>query len=566
MIRSFLRWVREHFALLFVAVVFAWSGVAIFSYRRAEAPPGVKIVLRLGHWQLEAGVRDAFERLAADYRKIHPEVQIVQDAVPEGTYGQWMTTQLMGGTAPDIMEVGLGLPYNILLGYFNRYFLPLNAYVNQPNPYNRGTDLEHVPWRQTYKDGMRNSYIEEMQAHMTVPLSQFGIRIFYNRDLLRKLTGLEQVPRDYRGFLAVCEKIGDCRDARGRPYVPITGSAYHVGFWDGFMCEPLTFGAVRRADFNRDGAVGNDELFAAFQTGRIGFDFPPFEAKFRMLRQLTAHFQPGFTGLGRDEAVFLFAQQRAVFITTGTWDAGSLIEQAKGVFDVGVMDFPMPGNDDPEFGAIVEGPVYERPSAGFPFAITRTCRHPEAALDFMQFVASRAGNEKLNRIIGWIPAIRGAAVPALVAQFEPHLEGVFGAMPMTLGGETIIKWQQLYALYQVNQISYTNLAERFLPFYLKQGPRELDEAWRNRRRAVVREEQVVMPVRVRCLRDPTPASWVRYRQLTTGRLLLRDLHEAIVRQRLEAGAAEAGAPAPYDFSPAVRARVRARLLAEEGRR
>jgi raffinose/stachyose/melibiose transport system substrate-binding protein len=72
--------------------------------------------------------------MARLYREKHPNVIIVQDAIPEGTYGQWVSTQLMGGTAPDIMQVGAMLPDNIWLSYYNRYFAPLTRYVNAPNP------------------------------------------------------------------------------------------------------------------------------------------------------------------------------------------------------------------------------------------------------------------------------------------------------------------------------------------------------------------------------------------------------------------------------------------------
>jgi raffinose/stachyose/melibiose transport system substrate-binding protein len=556
---------RRHFALLFVIAVFLWSVLAIVSHRKAGVPPGAKIQLRIGHWQLEAGVREAFDRMAADYRKMHPEVSIVQDAIPEGTYGTWLTTQLMGGTAPDMLEIGM-LYYNVQLGYLSRYFLPLTSYVNEPNPYNRGTPLEGVPWRKTYRDGMRGSYVDELQQYMTVPLAQFGIRVFYNKDLLRKLTGLAEAPRDYRAFIQACETIRGRADQQGRPYTPITSSGYHAAMWDGFMCAPLTYGAVRCVDFNRDGAVGSDELFAGLKTGRIGFDFPPFEARFRMLRELTAQFQPGFTGLGRDEAVFLFAQQRAVFITTGTWDAGSLVEQARGVFEVGIMDFPAPARDDPEFGAIVQGPVYERPSAAFPFAITRTCRHPEVALDFLRFLGSRGGNEELNRIIGWIPAIEGASVSPLVKAFEPHLEGVFGAMPVEgLGGETGIKWQQQFALFQVNQIGYEQLVAEFQPFYLARGTEELTEMQRNRRRAVAGDEQFVAGLRARALAEVGTNAvplWMKYRGMANGRLIGRNLGAALLQQRLEEGVVT-NAVGPYEFSPDVVARVRARLAAKD---
>lgn len=567
MMRTLGNWLRAHFAVLFVAGVYLWSAAAILSYRRAQTPPGVDIVLRIGHWQLEPGVRDGFNHMAEEYHRLHPNVSIVQDAIPEGTYGQWMTTQLMGGTAPDIIEVGM-LQYNIILGYHSRYFLPLTASVNQPNPYNRGTDLEDSPWRKTYKDGMRGSYVEELQEYMTVTLSQFGCRIFYNKNLLKQLTGLDEAPRNYRAFLAICKQIKAQRDAAGRPYTPITSSNYHMGMWESFMCDPATYAAVRRVDFNRDGAVGNDELFVGFKTGRIGFDFPPYAAKYRIMRQLTDQFQPGFTGLGRDEAVFLFAQQRAVFISTGTWDAGSLQEQARGLFEIGIMDFPLPQRDDPEFGKIIEGPVYERPAAGFPFAITRTSKHPEVALDFLRFLGSRPGNQELNRIIGWIPAITGTTMSPLLQAFEPHLEGVYGALPLTLGGETIIKWQQLAALFQVHQINYAEMTADFTPFYLKKGVEEFTEMQRNRRRAVAGEEQFLAGYLARAMTETgarATSLWIKYRQLTAKRLITRDLGAALLQQKLDAGGGT-NVVAPYAFSPEVIARVRVRLAEQDKER
>ncbi len=559
---------KTSFPLLVIAGAFLWSVVVITTYRRQQSPPGTTVELRLGHWQLETGVREAFDKLAAEYTKLHPGVHIIQDAVPEGAYGQWMVTQLMGGTAPDILETGNGVPYNVLLGFYSRYFIPLTAYVKQPNPYNQGTALSNTVWRSTFKDAMRSGYIEELQEYMTVPLSQFGVRIFYNKTLLKKLTGLNEAPRNFQAFIAACERIKSCQDEKGRPYTPIAASGYHMFMWDGFLSDPLTFGAVRRLDFNRDGAVGNDELFIGFKTDRVNADFPPFKAKFRMTRELTQQCQPGFTGLGRDEAVFLFAQQRAVFISTGTWDAGSLLEQAKGSFEVGIMAFPFPAKDDPMFGSVAEGPAYERMQfQGFPFAITRTSKHPEVALDFLMFLSSQRNNEELNRIIGWIPSISGASLPPFLKAFEPVLEGVFGAMPITLGGETIIKWSQVYSLFQVGQIGYEALMAEFVPFYLNKGVVEYEEMQRSRRRGVAGDEQFMAGMRSQALLAPDAESleeWNRYRRLTSDRLLTRDLGPVLMEKQLNAGRMP-NATAPYDFSPEVIARVQARLKEKERR-
>jgi ABC-type glycerol-3-phosphate transport system substrate-binding protein len=55
-----------------------------------------------------------------------------------------------------------------------------------------------------------------------------------------------------------------------------------------------------------------------------------------------------------------------------------------------------------------------------PFAITRTSPHFEQALDFLRFMAGQEQNEKLNRIIGWMPSVKGT-------ELDPALEGVRAA-------------------------------------------------------------------------------------------------------------------------------------------
>ncbi|HEY5742957.1 MAG TPA: hypothetical protein VIS99_10490, partial [Terrimicrobiaceae bacterium] len=183
-------------ALPWVAIlaVFSWAAATI-AMRRSEETPGNGVTIRLAHWQLEAGVRDGLAQAAAEYQKLHPSVRIIQEAIPEATYGQWMSTQLMGGTAPDIVQAGL-VEGHLMTAFFLRYFVPLSRYVTRPNPYNKGTDLEHVPLIRTFKDGMRRSFIDETQEFMTVPLALTGIRLFYNKPLLKKLTGLDQAPND----------------------------------------------------------------------------------------------------------------------------------------------------------------------------------------------------------------------------------------------------------------------------------------------------------------------------------------------------------------------------------
>ena len=327
------------------------------------------------------------------------------------------------------------------------------------------------------------------------------------------------------------------------------------------MMDPLTYPAVRIADFNRDGFVGKDELFVAFKTDRLGLNYKPFAARYKMLREVTDHFQTGFTGLTRDEAVFLFAQQKAVFMSTGTWDAKSLQEQARGSFEVGVMDFPLPARDDPYYGDVIEGPLYEKPEAHFPFGITRTSKHPEVALDFLLFLASQRYNEKLNDIIGWIPSVRGTKMDPVLEAFEPHLKGVYGTLDLNLGGETWIKYWQLYSLYQINQLSFEDLVDQFEPFFKEQGEVDYLEQQRDWRRGMHVNEQLIASVRGMGLiseGEDQVSTMVKYRALTTSRQLWPEIDRSRQLRLLEQGPAQ-DSVGPYEYSEEVLQRVRERL-------
>jgi ABC-type glycerol-3-phosphate transport system substrate-binding protein len=514
--RSKLPWVA-------IFAVFCWSVVTIATRRKEEAPANA-ITIRLAHWQLEAGVRDGLAEAAQAYEKLHPDVRIVQEAIPEATYGQWMSTQLMGGTAPDIVQAGM-VEGHLMTAFFTRYFVPLSRFVTRPNPYNAGTDLQKTPLIRTFKDGMRRSFIDETQEFMTIPLALTGVRLFYNKPLLKKLTGLDEAPRDYRVFLEVCETIRARKQPNGQPYVAIAGSRFHYNRWDESLIKPLTYLAAREIDFNRDGRFSKEEMFLGFASGKISFANPAYKASFRMVREITAEFPSGWSGLTRDEALFNFAQQKAVFLATGTYEAEGIREQAAGKFDLGLIDFPLPAKSDPEFGSIVQGPRYENPEGSMPMAVTRTSKHPEVAVDFLLYLASREENEKFNKRLKWIPIVIGAEIDPYIKPFEPTLEGVFPAFDPTIGGESFIKWSQLFSLYQINQISYEEMAAEFTRFFTTRGLEDFREFLRNRRRSQIQDEQLAVGLRSSAQLKKgkeAEADWIKYRNVVVTRQLAAD--------------------------------------------
>ena len=253
-----------------------------------------------------------------------------------------------------------------------------------------------------------------------------------------------------------------------------------------------------------------------FESEKIGFSNPAYRASFKMVEELAREFPNGWSGLGRDEALFNFAQQKAVFTAAGIYEAGGIQEQAGGKFELGVVDFPVPDRSDPEYGSIIQGPRYESPDGSMPMAVTRTSPHPDIAVDFLLFLTSRKQNEKFNKRLNWIPIIIGAEIDPFLRIFEPNLDGVFPAFDPTIGAESFVRWSQLYSLFQIHQMSYEDMTDQFAHFYATTGREDFREFQRNRRRAQLQDEQLAVGLREAAeskVGIGSQVDWIKYRNI-----------------------------------------------------
>ena len=171
--------------------------VGLMLRHAADEQRADRVTIRLSQWQLEGGVRQAFAALIRRYEELNPRVHVIPISVPDTIYRQWARTQLIGGTAPDIIE------YNKDFLGVDRFFSPITDEVARPNPYNRGTPLEHVPWRDTFLDAMANpdGFHPQLNQYYAPTMTQVSMRLMFNRPLLRAITGGDEPPRNYRDVL-----------------------------------------------------------------------------------------------------------------------------------------------------------------------------------------------------------------------------------------------------------------------------------------------------------------------------------------------------------------------------
>lgn len=378
--------------LVLLAIVYLFSATTTF--RRTPVvvagTPGV-VHLRFAHVTLHESVVAAYNDAIREYEALHPDVRVEQILVPLKLWASWLRTQMIGGTAPDIADMDRGHADDFVA----RYFLPLDGWTAQPNPYNVGTELEGVAWRDTFVDGLTSgpAYRATLQQVYGIPQAVGTVRVFANAELLRIITGDVTPPRDYAEFVALCERIRAYAAQHDTPLVPIAGSQGHALPLLHRMFESQTQRLALELNPYHTLLVSERDIALAYLRGDWRWDSPAPRAGAELMGEVGRHIVPGFAQLQREDSMFHFTQGRAVMLVTGSWEADTVKLQAP--FKLAVFAIPLPGRDDPRFGRHVLGPVSELGvNPGNAMGVARASRHPEQAVDFLRFLTSRVGAER----------------------------------------------------------------------------------------------------------------------------------------------------------------------------
>jgi raffinose/stachyose/melibiose transport system substrate-binding protein len=459
---SFRQQLRARLGLGILVVVFCLALLRVFTLQSRKVATDKKVI-KIVHWQLEAGIGEGIDEICGEYEKVHPDVDVQQIRISERGYGSWVTTRLIGGTAPDLVEMGM-MEGPLMHQMWQRYFLPLSGEIVKPNPYNKGTPLEGVPWKDTYYDGMAGGFVPPLLEYYQVPSSAHTMRLFYNKVRWREATGMDAPPQDFRGFIAACERIKEYGRRRGEILIPIAGSRYNSPVLFDRFTQAVGSSLLATSDINRDGELTPEENIITLVGGAVDFRDPRIRAMFTGREYYRSQFQPAFFAAERMDAGFLFIQQRALMITSGSWDAGSYMKQAD--FEIGICDFPLPSKDDPEFGRFVEGPAVEELQGGFSFSVNRLSPHVDVALDFMRFMTSQTMNDRLNRSIRWMPIVRGNKPDPFIAPFWPNLDGVKPGLYLETPGANGPRYHELMNLHSAGRIDFEGFLAGYLPAFV----------------------------------------------------------------------------------------------------
>ncbi len=412
---------RQYLGIGVIVTVYLVAVLWVFLREGPDRGDG-RTTIQLTHWQIESNIREAVQAQLDRYEEINPDIRVEQIAVPGNVYQMWLRTRLAGGMATDIVEFGTWLPG--MKDIIPRYFQPITRYVDLPNPYNEGTELEGVPWRKTLRDEMRGSqgFHPDLNQYYAPTLCMVSMRLFYNKTRLKEVTGYDKPPRNYREFLAMSQKIFEVSRETGVPMVPIAGGRENASWVMSFMFGRLMMPLMYDLDRNHKMKVLFHDTAFGYLDGKWSFDSPDVRAGMQLIREVGELMRPGFLQLARDDATQQFVRGEALMIGTGTWDAPSVRELAP--FEVGVAHLPFPAADDPDYGRFVIGPLGDgKVNTGFSLYINKSTPHPEQTIDLLQFMTSVEGNRIFTEVAGWYPATKTVESNDPEPDFAPFFDG-----------------------------------------------------------------------------------------------------------------------------------------------
>ena len=443
--------------------------------------------------------RAAFEKIAAEYEKLHPQIDVKLDIVPLTGFETWIRSRYAAGgeLVPDIYNSAFTNGYDR-----QGKWLKLNSYMDSVNPYTG------KKWRDSFDMKIVDRYMFS-GGYYQIPIDYVDVAIFYNKTIFNKL-GLPE-PRTWG------ELLSDCRKIEQAGFVPISAAGDINSFWligigwlmrlfgDAYlrnyvvdtMSQPgdWDYDPARNADFHYDPndlyadmmvTINDERLLNAIRDGVIDFRSERIKQMYRRLKTLSQYFQNGYMGSEIGGAMQLFYQQKAAMCFLASAQVSQIMIDFQEVepskrFEYGIFWFPQITDPNDKF---VCGPFRGIGGGGVTLAVSKKddLGHEKNVIDFFMFMTTPKSGQLLvdetladNQILVGPPIISGVKLPGdLANKFEPFKGHGFekinfrGLMDER---ESVGEWTVIAQDYFAGRLSLDEFCQEYQKIMLRAIPR-----------------------------------------------------------------------------------------------
>lgn len=352
------------------------ANMALFA---ADKP--ITLSLWSGYPEMEA----LFKHAAEGYKKLHPNVSIEILTHPLREYEQKLSATIPSNTAADILDVsGYALQKFVEAGFIPKTPPELVSFINKAGRY---TDFTKKSI--TYKNTVYG-----------VPFFQGKTALYWNTEMF-KAAGLTRAPKtydemyEYAKKLAVYDKSGNLIRSGHSLRLSGQGSGIAEKWW--FVLFPM----------------GGSILEPGKEEGKYHAGYNNAAGRKALAYYLNALYKDKWDSLKiKHDAEAFELEQTAMFLRE-SWVIGDIAAKAPNLrYDTA----PVP--TDVRGGRITNlQNLY----------VTKSCKNPQEAWDFVQFLVSDANQQWMLDNVGWLPSRQDVDFSAILAK-KPQLKG-FVEMP-----------------------------------------------------------------------------------------------------------------------------------------
>lgn len=327
-----------------------------------------KVKLSLLSWNNETEMKPVIDGFTAKY----PNITIdFQTAPPVKDYISKLQTMLLSNSATDIF----------IMAAENRNELIDGGYA---------LDLTDQPFMSKMTDASKSMFIRDGRTYAFSQAGWVG-GIFYNKDLLAKV-GVTEEPTTWQQFVDLTIKLKEAG------IVPIYDNTGDISVIQSALVASITLSEDPEYD---------NKLFNGEATFADGWTEPLKAWKEGMVDNgiITAN----MIGLTTDQIVNEFAIGNVAMIQGGPWNIPA-IEQANPDLNFSMMAVP----------GLEEGKEYYTGAPNVGFAINSKSKNQDAALKFLEYLATPEGLEKFEQGTGQI-----ITLPGYESKVHPALEKAY---------------------------------------------------------------------------------------------------------------------------------------------
>lgn len=314
-------------------------------------PASAAEVTEIQFWTWRPEDTSFYDKIIAQFEEANPDIKVVQNPIKNTEYNTVLSAALAGDSAPDVF---MSRAYGGLQTFADSgYMLVLD-------------DL--IPELKDFSDAARLGAISQTDGKIYgVPATSQTMLCFYNKKVYEEL-GL-QVPKTWEQFIANLEA---CKAA--------DYEALANGTKEGWCCEFL-FGGAGASQY------GGNAFYDKVITGETNFEDPIFVSAVNDMLSLAPYMPNMYEGVAYTDMQASFINEMSAHFIGGSYEAGYFkSENADLDFDV----FAVPGKTEAD-------PAYVSVYADMNFSVAATSKHQEAAVKFVQFLATpEFGNQMVS--------------------------------------------------------------------------------------------------------------------------------------------------------------------------